>query len=498
MQADSLHPPRRDWFLALAVAYLAVPVLIFLLGWVRPAIGIPAALVVASVAGALVWPKKNSAPRPALSQNHLLLILTLAFAWPLLAGVGGVLPQSSDYLKHNLLLHDLTSTAWPVIYPHVGGNTYLCYALGYYLVPALGGKLLGAAALPALTFLWTFAGLALFFYWLATLTASPGKMLATFLLFAPIGIFWTLFKAHGLPGLVRAEGLEPKLLYDGLLFGYNDSYTRFFYQPQHALAGWLGTAVLFERLWTQKNPRGAVFAWALCVLWSPLTSLGLLLVPLAALGRVRWQNYFEPLNLLGGGVLLGGLGIYFQGHLALPDKGFIGNFSTGAEWVLFYFLFLALTLAPLLCLWLVERKEKILGEWRPLFFCAAGVLVVLPLYKFGIAGDLRQQTGAPAFLLLALVTARILQSEKFSLDRPLRLLLAAALLLGAVYPVVRPAKNLLAGAPDYAYANVVQALGWRSLPDMTDPRFDLAAQYQGRGDSPAVRWLLRQNPPSPP
>ena len=498
MQNAPAAAPRRDLFLALAVAYLALPNVIFLLGWVRPAIGIPAALTVVGAVGWLVWQRKISAPRRPLSQPNLLLVLTLAFGWALLAGVGGLLPQSSDYLKHNLLLHDLISGAWPVTYPHAGGNTFLCYATGYYLVPALGGKILGADALPAFTFLWTFAGLILFFYWAATFTAAPRKTLAAILLFAPTGILWSLFKSHGLPGVISAAELEPKLLFDGLLFGYNDSYTRWFFQPQHALTGWLGTALLLEMLWVQKNPRGAAFAWALGVLWSPLTSLGLLLVPLAAWRRVRWQNYFEPINLLGGGALLTVLGIYFLGHVPLADKGFIGSFSNDAEWVCFYILFLGLLLTPLLGLWLVERKLKLLGEWRPLFFGAVAVLILLPLYKFGIAGDLRHQASSPAWLLLALAASRIWMSEKFSLNQPRCLLLAAVLLVGALYPVSRPLKNLLTGVPDYSYASIVQNLGWHSLADLTDPRFDPAAQYQGRSDSPAMRWLLRPTPVLPP
>ena len=146
----------------------------------------------------------------------------------------------------------------------------------------------------------------------------------------------------------------------------------------------------------------------------------------------------------------------------------------------------------------MERKEKILGEWRPIFFGSAAMLMLLPLWKFGIAGDLRQQAGLPAQLLLALTAAKILQSEKFSLKKPLCLLLTISLCLGGIFPIARPLQNLAANAQDYSYANIVQFIGWRSLPDMTDPRFDTAAQYQGRNDSPAARWLLKKSAPSTP
>jgi hypothetical protein len=482
---------RRDWFPALAVAYLAVPAVIFFAGWIRPAVGIPAALVVVGTVIFLVRQKNLAVPRPVLPVKTFCAVLVLALLWTLLIGVGGVFPQSSDYVKHNLLFHDLASLPWPVNYDVAGGKNYLCYGTGYYLVPALGGKLLGFGAVPVLAFLWTLAGVALFFYWLASRSKSPATTLTVVLLFAAPGILWTYFKLHGLPGLVSADGLQAKLLKNGLFFNYNDSFTRFQFQPQHALTGWLGAAVLYEMLWTQKNPRGVVFVWAACLLWSPLTGLGLLLVPLAAWRQVRWQNYFEPANLLGGGVLLAVLGIYFQGHRALADNGFIWEFSSGADWLLFYPLFLVLTVSPVLFMALVELKYKILGETRPLFFGAAAILLLLPLYKMGFAGDLRMQSAAPALLLLALAADRILQHEKLSLEQPLCQLLVAGLLLGAVYPALRPCQSLLSRSYDRSYASVVQGAGWRTLPDMRDPGFDVTIQYLGRPDSLAARWLLR-------
>ena len=328
-------------------------------------------------------------------------VVALAGLWTLIIGVGGVFPQTFDYMKHNLLFHDLTTMPWPLNYPHDGGSNYLCYGLGYYLVPAAGGCLLGAGTVPGLTFLWTFAGLVLFFYWAATLTTSPVKTLAAILFFATTGVLWLVFKRHGLPGLISPDGLETRLLNNGLYFNYNDSFTRFDYQPQHALASWLGAALMLEQLWRRSSPRGVVFLWAACLLWSPMTCLGLLLISPATLRRVRWLDYFEPVNLLGGGVLIVIMGIYFQGHLALSDSGFIWKFSTGLEWLYFYALFVGLTLSPLLFMVLFEQKYRVLGEWRPLFFTAAAALVLLPLYKIGFAGDLRLQASAPALLILA-------------------------------------------------------------------------------------------------
>ena len=483
--------PRRDLFLLLAVAYLALPNVIFLASWIRPVIGIPAALVVIGAVVWLAWSAKLAEPRRVLPPKMFGGVLVLAFLWTLVAGVGGVFPQSNDYFKHNLLFHDLATLSWPVKYSLEGGQSFLCYAMGYYLVPTLGGQCFGESAVAPLTFLWTFLGVALVFYWAATLTVAPLKTVGAIILCAATGVAWTFFKNHGIPGLYPVDGLGGILMKDGLYFDYSDSFTRFNYQPQHALVGWLGAAVLYEMLWNHKQPRGVMFVWSLCLLWSPLTCLGLLLVPLAAMLRVRWQSYFEPINLVGGVVLLFIMGIYFQGHAVLPDQGFIGKFSEGLGWVVRYGLFLTLHLTPFVFLWLVERKEKILGEWRPLLLVATVILVLLPLFKIGFASDLRLQASSAALLFFALAVDRVLQSEKFSLKRPLFVLLVATLLVGAICPVVRPVKNLLFSTNNYSYESIVTYVGWQHLPDMRDPGFDVAAQYLGRHGSLAERVLLR-------
>jgi hypothetical protein len=71
------------------------------------------------------------------------------------------------------------------------------------------------------------------------------------------------------------------------------------------------------------------------------------------------------------------------------------------------------------------------------------------------------------------------------------ILLAATVLIGAVYPLLRPWQNLMTNTQTIPYANIVQDSGFKNLSEMRDPLFDLAPQYLGRTNSAAVRWLLR-------
>ena len=474
------------------LVYLTSPALVFLATWIRPAIGLPAALIVAIGLFQLVRSPAMATPQPPLPRKIFWLVLLLALGWTLLAGVGGFLPQSGDYVKHNLLFHDLVHQSWPVNYaPPAGAKTYLCYGLGYYLMPTLGGKLLGVNLVPLLTLAWTFGGVALFFYWVATLGQAPGKTLAMILFFSGTSILWWLFKRHGIPGLLSTDGLDQQLSKLGLRTGYNDSFTRIEYQPQHALVGWLGTAVFYDLLWVKKNPRGVFFVWAACLLWSPLSCLGLLLVPLAALRRVRCRDYFEPINLLAGGILLLILGIYFQGHVPLADSGVLWKLADSANWIGLYVLFLILELSPVLMVLFVDLKYRLLGDLRPLFYAAVGFLILLPLYKFGFYSDLRLQSSEPALVFAALGAALCWQSPAFSFRRPLFLLLVATILVGAMIPLFRPWQNLVTNDYDYSYAAIVQNCGYHDITELRDIAFNAAPQYLGRTNSLAARWLLR-------
>jgi len=492
---------RADFFLPLALIYLVLPNLLFLGTWVKPCLGLPALVVVGAATGWFLWTSPSSSSRLALTRPTWVGVVVLAFLWTLLTGVGGWVPQSMDYLKHNLLFHDLVQQPWPVTYqlPETGAH-YLCYGLGYYLLPALGGAIVGGGSLPFLTFLWTWLGVGLVFYWVATFAGKPAQTLFIVLGFAATGILWSSLKQVGVPGLCTPGNWDLNITQLGLKFNFNDSFTRFQYQPQHALPGWLGAAVLYELLWVRQNPRGAFLAWAACLLWSPLTCLGLLLLPLAALRRLRWQNYFEPVNLLGGGLLLVIVGIYLQGHLQVADAGPIWRLAAGTGWIFYYLLFLLLELSPLFCLLLLDRQQPLPGPLRPLLYVSALLLLLLPLYRLGFASDIRLQASGPALLFAALAASHYLQSPGFTLKRPRFLLLVMALLLGAVLPLTRPWTNLLLNRQDFSYAHTAQTLGFRNLAEMRDPQFNSGALYLGRPDSPAARWLLRPpatHPPAP-
>jgi len=485
---------RRDPFASLALAYLLLPSLVFFLTWLRPCIGLPAAAV-ALAAWSQFWRKDVSVePRPRLTPGNWIFVLTLAGLWTLLAGIGGFLPQASDHEKHNLVFHDLLAQTWPVYYVHGAESNYLCYGMGFYLPPALAARWLGANWLPALTFLWAFAGVALFFYWVATFSRSPRKTLAIFLVFATTETLWHMFLhvLHGPRLGERGLAITDSLVRLGVGSDYSDSWMSLQYRPQHVISAWLGAALFYDLFWRRRSARGAGLVWAACLFWSPLMCLGLLLVPLTGWKRWRGQGLIEPVNG-GAAIALAVLAVYYQGHVGLSEAGPIWKFSSGGNWLVLAPVFLVLQLSPMLFIYLADRKYDLLGELRPLFQGSFLLLLLLPLYKIGYYGDLRLQAGTTALLFAALAASRIFQHADFSWKRPWFALLLASQLVGAAYPFGKWWKDCLSGqAVDYSYAAIHERWGYQNLSDFKRYGYDYASQYLGRTNSPAASWLLRR------
>jgi len=486
-----------DAFLGLSVCYLGLPNILFLLTWVRPAIGIPAALLVGWSCLRVAFAHREPSPsQTTLDTRTLVFVISAGLIWTTLAGAGGLVPQSADYPEHNLIFHDLAHEKWPVIYDIAGrGRFYFCYCVGYYLIPSLAAHFLGDSLLPVLTFAWTATGVCLFFYWIATLNKASKRFLVLVLFYAGTGVLWYLFKQEKIPGLPRMHdpSLADRLTAEGLIHSYLDFSTKFFFTPQHAVASTLATAVLYEMLWIRKNATGAGFVWASALLWSTLSSLGLLLIPLMAVRRVPWKQWFAAPNILGGGTLVAIMAIFYHGHLKLEISGPIWSFPNAKTWPLLYCLFLVTQLLPVVFVALIDKKYGVLKDHRAMFWGAVAMLAVLPFYRLGFESDLRLQAATPALIVVALAVGMCLTSEAFSCRRPLFLALTFLYCVGALYPAARPVLNLVSNRHDRSYAYLNRTQGVRYLTDLAPEwGYDFAIQYLGRLDSPAYRWLLKR------
>ena len=188
----------------IAVLYCSFPIVLFLLFWLKPAIGLLAATSLAlSVFLAFQHLKpgqdnvlfkspfenctncnKSAALERAiaLKWQWVVALAIVVVAWCILGGQGGFWYQSGDWDSRNALFRDLITHQWPVRYQSDG--SWLCYYVGHWLPSAAAGKILLrlGIGLPVVwktanvgLLLWTACGVYLVLL-LALITVSPGSL----------------------------------------------------------------------------------------------------------------------------------------------------------------------------------------------------------------------------------------------------------------------------------------------------------------------------------
>lgn len=123
-----------------AFAFLLLPVLLFLLFFVKPLIGIPAAAVMLAVYIFAIREETKSRQMIHISAGRLVAFFTICLVWCYLGGQGGLFYQTSDWNERNAIFRDLIQYQWPVYYPET--DTMLTYYIGHWLPAASIGRLI--------------------------------------------------------------------------------------------------------------------------------------------------------------------------------------------------------------------------------------------------------------------------------------------------------------------------------------------------------------------
>lgn len=279
-----------------AVAYMALPTILFLLGWVRPLFSVPAAMAVA--AASVLLCVKLPVPTLHFTRRQLavyLCALLLSLLWLLAGGITGVALQHADFVVRNPIYETLIRCDWPLA--EADGRHFIYY-LAFWLPPALICKCFSWSDVFIANYVltaWIELGLAL------ALTVLWGKFRMATLLFLVLLIF-----QGPLDGVVRwsvhlfnPQGQTAHELYLTVLafFGGVAPTMQLHYTFHHTTLLWLFLAMAVA--W-DIPPRHQLFLASLCLLASPIGSLGLL-VFIAVRALVRHtpaRQYFSSWTVL--------------------------------------------------------------------------------------------------------------------------------------------------------------------------------------------------------
>lgn len=476
---------QTDGILILALAYLALPNLIFVFGWFVP----PVALVLCAAMLHFLFKTVGAKPITwdlGYSRQAVLLIVATSLAWAAFGGGSHFVYANSDWVVRDAVLGDLVFANWPVNYVTAEGvNLVLRSAIGYFLPPALFGKLFGVAHLDLAIYLWTAMGVMIFLL-LLPLPGQAGWRLASGLLlvvfFSGMDFVGQTISTESLPEFpLRLEWWVP--------LSYPSLTGQLLWAPNHCLPIWIGTAVIFRNWKSMELPGLSAAMLPLTLIWTPFAAIGL--APFALLGTITSVRQFgwrsvPWSSLLSGAIFSLPISLFLMLDLSGIDSGVVTTASTAAgsyplqavsprAYFLFVsceFLFLALVLTP--------HVRRLRGA----FALAVLLLLALPVIRFGPSNDILLRLCAPPLVALLVVCLQTLLAQTRSLFRSSLWIACLFLVIGS-----HTAFNELWRAASYRRwpANYQVTLADRQdgLP---------AAHYAGRIGSSPISLLLTPLP----
>ena len=476
-----------------SVLYLALPYPIFFVGWLRGEWAIAATAVLLFGVGMALraygrqsWLRGPSAPlSPFLTRKAFVLVILLAAALIVVAGIGGLGVQTGDWRKNNTLFQDLIAKEWPVTYAYLGQPVALVYYLAFFLPGAVVGKLGGWLAGNLALAFWGFCGLLLALLWVVRLTQRPvGRTLLLFVLLTGLDVigYFLLYDFRidladpGTPFGLLVENLN--VWNNGWQYGSN--MTVLFWVPNQALAAWIAAALLLEGADSGLAKSNVVLLAGLTLLWSPFVTIGLL--PLAAADFVagegslghRLRGYVSFPNVAGL-VLAGLLGLFYATKLTplLPileggiQYGFLPFERDGVNSPSFLALLAVAYLLEFGVLALLVLASGLPGtrERRGQLGAAIVWLIVLPWFILGKYNDLSMRASIPALFVLTLAAI-----DAFCRALARRGLLLAAWLIYLALAAVAPLEEIA--------VRVVRTVQRGPIVDFaTTQRYDLVERF---------------------
>ena len=413
--------------------FLALPVIIFMLTWIRPLIGIPAAMLVCF---ALFFAINgiDQVSKIVFSQKTILIAIGIAFIWCFLAGQGGFWYQSEDHAWRNAVFRDLIYHPWPVVFAEQ--DVLLNYYIGYWLVPAIIGKFFllitqnySAAWLIAriALLLWSTMSITLCFLLLAGVLKcnSKKRFISAILLF----IFFSGLDILGVYMLNKKAGLHLEWWCPGCQ--YSSFTTCIFWVYNQAVPAWIATLLLLY----DRRIENFAFCGLAILISSPIPLIGLFPIYLAVgiqelvkakEKHVIIKKIFSLQNIIACLVIFPILFIYFSENAAVSKKGVIPQkpavvvqaapaqastlalsnvpnqpapkpdsqaakmIKRGIKLALFFFFEVGIYLVMLL-----RKKRKSI-----LFWCIVIELIIIPFIHIGMANDFCMRASIPPLVVL--------------------------------------------------------------------------------------------------
>ncbi len=454
---------------------LAAPAFVFALGWLAPGLGAACCVLLAAALGLA---SRQAAPGRPVDRPFLGLCLGLGLGVTVLSGTGHFFFQTFDWTIRDAVLVDLVGRDWPVGYLHKEEPHLLRAPLGMYLLPAAAGKLAGLRVAEFTLLAQNALLTALCLYGLGRHGASrreQGAIVAGALLFAGLDVVAML------GGVLTGE---TRLLHpDGALrLEYSGQMTLLLWTPHHALPGFAVAAAWLGWRRGEDDCSAPALISALGLLWSPLATMGSLLLVAYAMVWARAERTLRARQLAA--PALAAIALLPVAFYLSRDTGELAiGLRSDPPFLFLYPGLILVDVAPaMLFLWQTRDRTDRRALWD-YWLC---LLPMLLFHFFTIGHDFARRAIIPIATLVAVGFAQRLQRQwDKGLGRDTRWILPVALLC-LMNPLIEIGRNLVERAEPLQTCNLLEA--WQNGPLQAET---LALYLAQESAFSAYPWLFR-------
>lgn len=415
--------------------YIGLPVLIFMIGWVRWIVSIPASLIIVY---SFYTASRKDNPQyicPHMkNRTTLIAAFVIISGWVFLSGIGGFVYQNGDHYCRNEIFRILVEYEWPVQKDVMVGNQVqtriLSYYLGFWLPSAVVGKIFGLSVGFVFQAVWAILGIFLFYLKISARFKRYSVIyLLIFILFSGLDIL-------GFPFLGKEDfiiGSNQHIEFWGG-FQFSSHTTQLFWVFNQAIYGWILTIMLLE----QEDNKHSVLVWSCGLLECTFPFVGMLPILCYKIlknfrkrqgddsARKAYKELFSFENVVGAGLI----GII--SFLYLLNNGSVGNGGSGIPIRLRsigrYIVFMSIEAFVYYIATYKYHKKN------PLFYISLLTLMICPLVRVGGSIDFCMRVSIPSIVVLCLLVSESLFKTWKTNKRHFAVLLVI-FLLGCVTPV---------------------------------------------------------------
>lgn len=448
---------KNKLIFALAYAYLTVPFMIFLFGWLRLIYALPLAIAL----GYAYWLMVKHAPEVDLrafyakSPMRFFIAIAIILLWVAYSGAGGFFYQNPDFMGRNGMFDALVNRPWPSadLYP---ANFDFPVGLVYYFLtwlPAvLVSRAFGWAAGTITLGIWLALGIWLTYVIIANKFAKKSALwiLLVFVFFSgldSVGIWLTGRSLHD----PFFAGFCPIRRYPHIewwnSFQLSSNTTQLFWVFNQAVPAWLATVMVME----QRRNRSLGMILALLPLAALIPVFGLFVIAVYKIfenakgmkKREFWRDLISFENVLC--LFIVTVAILFVDSNVRGNEGF--NWTAFRGWHEEGRWLLGLGLEALVWFAICFRHQR----KNPLFYLCIASLFVLTRIRIGNEPDFAMRSTIPIMFILMIF---VIQSvNEFWKKRQFIAISLAGIIfvLGAITPFMEIGRSVSGTARAYRY-----------------------------------------------